>query len=127
MKESCRWINFVVPGFDGEDERRGTYNGSMRDLSELLVRLLKKLGVPKIIFVGHSMGSIYMTYFVQHYPQYVEGTVSITGIVDTWYIGLLGFYRIITITTGLNIMVPNRNEPLNDNTFRQRITKLVEE
>jgi len=28
MGDTCRWVNLTTPGFDGEDERRGDYNGS---------------------------------------------------------------------------------------------------
>lgn len=71
MQSSCRWVNLVVPGFDGEDERRGNYTGSMKDFSELIVRLMGKLGVAKLVLCFHSMGSIYMCHFVTHYRRYV--------------------------------------------------------
>lgn len=32
MKNKYRWINLVVPGFDGKDERRGNYQGTGEDL-----------------------------------------------------------------------------------------------
>jgi len=54
-----------------------------------------------------------MTYFITHYPKYVEGAVSITGIVDTWYAGLLVFYRTTVVAAGLNRMTENRNNMLN--------------
>ena len=126
MQSSCRWINLVVPGFDGDDERRGNYSGSMKDFSELIVRLMNKLQLKRIVFCGHSMGSIFMTYFVTHYQRYIEGVVSITGIVDTWYVGLLGFYRTIVVSPGMNNMTDDRNERLNDDGFRKRLKQVVE-
>lgn len=40
MECKIRWINFVVPGFDGLDERRGNYSGSIEDLSKLIMLIL---------------------------------------------------------------------------------------
>ena len=33
-------INFILPGFDGLDERRGNYSGSAEDLGKLIVLIL---------------------------------------------------------------------------------------
>lgn len=104
MDKQCRWINLTVPGFDGMDERRGTYSGSMRDLSILIVRLMENRGVKKIIYCGHSMGNIFMSYFATHYSQYIEGIISITGILDTWYTGLKTFHNAAVIKNNLNRM-----------------------
>lgn len=45
MKNEHRWVNIVLPGFDGIDERRGNYRGTLDDIMELILRLMKKLGV----------------------------------------------------------------------------------
>lgn len=40
----CRWINFLPPGSDNEDERRGeNYWGNIKDTSNLILRLLNFL------------------------------------------------------------------------------------
>jgi pimeloyl-ACP methyl ester carboxylesterase len=109
----------VVPGFDGEDERRGNYTASIQDLSSLIIKLMRKRSVDRIVFCGHSMGSIFMVSFITHYPQYIDGVVSITGIVDTWYIGLLTFYNAMVVSNGLSKKFVGRYEILNDNNFRQ--------
>ena len=96
MRQKCRWINLTIPGYDGEDERRGTYDGSLRHMSELIIRLMKSRGVPKIVFCGHSMGSMVMIHFATHHPEYLDGTINITGLADTWYIGLMTFYNTIS-------------------------------
>jgi U1 small nuclear ribonucleoprotein C len=64
MEGKLRWINFVVPGFDGLDERRGNYSGSADDLSRLIMAVLNERKVQKIIYVGHSMGSLFGGYFI---------------------------------------------------------------
>jgi hypothetical protein len=33
MDGKCRWINITIPGFDQEDERRGSYTGSAEDFA----------------------------------------------------------------------------------------------
>lgn len=116
-----------MPGFDGHDERRGTYDGSLRDLSELIVRMIKKLNIEKFVFCGHSMGSIFMSYFVTHYEKYLEGCISITGILDSWYVGLRVFYYNFVIDNNLNKMVADRNTILNDDRMREKITKISNE
>lgn len=68
MNGKVRWINFVVPGFDGLDERRGNYSGSAEDLSKLIVKVLDERKVSRIIFIGHSMGSIFGSYFIHRFP-----------------------------------------------------------
>jgi hypothetical protein len=45
MGKTCRWVNFIIPGFDGEDERRGGYDGSAAHLSQLIIKLIKALHV----------------------------------------------------------------------------------
>lgn len=93
MKGSVRWINFILPGFDGLDERRGNYSGSAEDLGKLIVLILETRKASKLIYCGHSMGSIYASYFIHRYPHLVHGYINVTGIVNQWYTGLLLFYR----------------------------------
>ena len=59
-----RWINFITPGFDGYDERRGDYQGTIHDISKMLEKLLIFLKIKdNIILLGHSMGSYICYYF----------------------------------------------------------------
>jgi pimeloyl-ACP methyl ester carboxylesterase len=114
MGEVCRWINFIYPGYDGEDERRGDFDGSLEHMSQMLIAMVESRGIEKFVFCGHSMGSMFMAYFVTHYRRYLEGSVSITGITDTWYIGLKTFYSLIVVSNGLNKMTKDRNKILNN-------------
>lgn len=97
MGKGYRWINLTTPGFDGEDERRGSYLGTAEHFSLLIIRILKKLGINKVILCAHSLGSIFCSYFITKYPQSVEGYINITGIVDHWYPGLLTFYQTVVL------------------------------
>lgn len=58
----CRWINFIVPGFDGFSEMgRGVYNGYLNDLSDLIKDFIQshlKLK-QKIISLGYSGGNVW--------------------------------------------------------------------
>ena len=56
---------------------------------------MAKLKLSKIIICGHSLGSIFSSYFITKYPQYVEGYINITGIVDLWYTGLMTFFNTV--------------------------------
>jgi pimeloyl-ACP methyl ester carboxylesterase len=71
MGSECRWINLILPGFDGKDERRGDYNGSAEHISQLILMIMKHLKIGKIIFCGHSLGSIFGAYFLTKYSEYV--------------------------------------------------------
>ena len=92
----------ILPGFDGEDERRGDYNGSCEHFSQLILKLLAHLKIPKIILCAHSMGSIFSSYFITKYSDVVEGYINITGIVDDWYVGLLTFFQTTVAEHGYN-------------------------
>jgi len=78
--------------------------------------------VAKIIFVGHSMGSIFGGYFINRHPELIAGYVNITGIVNCWYTGLLTFYRSAIAAYGFGYG-PNQASLmrlLNKNEFRQK-------
>lgn len=77
MKGSVRLINFILPGFDGLDERRGNYSGSAEDLGKLIVLILETRKASKLIYCGHSMGSIYASYFIHRYPHLVHGYINV--------------------------------------------------
>ena len=68
-----RWINIIVPGFDGLDERRGNYTGSLADIAKISDMLLESLGFPKVVVLGHSMGSYIGNAYTILYPQRVFG------------------------------------------------------
>lgn len=76
----------------------------------------------KIIYCGHSMGSIYASYFINRYPEIVAGYINVTGIVNQWYLGLLTFYRCTSAAYGFG-KGPNHVSMirlLNKNEFREQ-------
>ena len=54
------------------------------------------------MFIGHSMGSIFGSYFISKNRDMVKGYVNVTGIVNIWYTGLLTFYRVAAGAYGFN-------------------------
>jgi hypothetical protein len=51
MGEVCRWINFIYPGYDGEDERRGDFDGSLEHMSQMLIAMVESRGIEKFVFL----------------------------------------------------------------------------
>lgn len=62
--------------------------------------VLEERKASKLIYCGHSMGSIFGGYFLNRYPDIVHGYVNVTGIVNQWYIGLMVFYRCTSAAYG---------------------------
>lgn len=83
----CRWINFFVPGFDGEEETfRGSYKGYLQDVSEMVRRLIKdylQIDQP-IIPLGYSGGNIIWRYFQNVNPGLCRGTINFAGPTIIW-------------------------------------------
>ena len=63
---------------------------------------MRHLKVGRVVLCAHSLGSIYSSYFITKYPQFVEGYINITGIVDHWYTGLLTFFQTVITEFGYN-------------------------
>ncbi|KRX00386.1 hypothetical protein PPERSA_03607 [Pseudocohnilembus persalinus] len=94
-KNKIRWINFIVPGFDGQDERRGTYNSSLHDVCTMIVKLLEKLNINKVFICGHSMGAFIACYFYQNFQNKCLGLITLGGAPITWYEGMKVFHKSI--------------------------------
>lgn len=62
--------------------------------------ILKERKASKVIYCGHSMGSIFASYFIYNHPEIVKGYINVTGIVNQWYVGLLTFYRTTAFAYG---------------------------
>lgn len=80
-----RWINFFIPGFDGEDERRGDYKGTLEDLCLMLIKLLNNLKLNKVILLGHSLGSFIVYRFALLYPERLAAIIFPAGASIDWY------------------------------------------
>ena len=68
----------------------------------MIIKIMKTRNIHKIVFCGHSMGSIFASYLVNKYPEYIQGYINITGIANIWYTGLLTFYRVTLAAYGFN-------------------------
>jgi pimeloyl-ACP methyl ester carboxylesterase len=100
----CRWINFIVPGFDGEDERRGTYNSSRPQLYALILLVLDRLKVGKAVICAHSFSSTYSPSLIKAYPHRFEGYINAAGMGDCWNHGFLSVYHNVTVSQGYYLM-----------------------
>lgn len=87
-----RWINLVVPGFDGLDERRGNYSGSSQDFAKLICMILQAKNITKVIVCAHSFGTIISTYFISQYRHLVLGFISVAGMVNIMSVGIMMMY-----------------------------------
>lgn len=94
MKEQVRWVNFAIPGFDGEDERRGGYVGDYPALLDLIIKLKRKLKIKRMIACGHSYGSSIAFNLKEKFPLEVEGYINIGGISNYWSFGITMVYKI---------------------------------
>ncbi|EAR97748.2 alpha/beta fold hydrolase (macronuclear) [Tetrahymena thermophila SB210] len=82
---SCRWINFSIPGLDGQDERRGTYLGYLEDTSLLMKDFLDELKIDKVVLIMHSAGGMYGKKFIHTHPERVKAIVQLASIgLEIW-------------------------------------------
>jgi hypothetical protein len=103
MNGKVRWLNFLTPGFDGIDERRGDYSGSVQDLCKLIVLVLQKRGVKEFVFCGFSGGSINAPILYLLYPQLMVGEINLAGQGYTWPIGMVLNYSLIINGSGFGM------------------------
>ncbi|KAL4456677.1 hypothetical protein ABPG73_009397 [Tetrahymena malaccensis] len=83
----CRVINLYLPGFDRKDERRGTYQGSLDQLIQLIDDFMKKINLEKAIFAMHSFGGLTVKNFAYEKPHRVEALIQIASIPITKWNG----------------------------------------
>ena len=76
-------MNFSYPGFDGEDERRGSYEGTVDDVVKLVEMVLNRRKIGKIIIFGHFFGTWFSNYLILRKPERVRGFVQLCGICGT--------------------------------------------
>ena len=127
MRNRYRWVNIVLPGFDGKDERRGDYKGTMEDVLKLILKVMEKLGIEKVVCCGHSMGSFVFSIFLNQHPEKVQGFVSVAGVVDQWYVGLFTFYNQTVVSNGFNKPGFDLQKMALDNEYRATMTKQTNE
>ncbi|EAR95002.1 alpha/beta fold hydrolase (macronuclear) [Tetrahymena thermophila SB210] len=122
---SCRWINFSVPGLDGKDERRGTYQGYLEDTSLLIKDFLDELKIDKVILIMHSAGGLYGKYFMYQYPDRVRASVQAASIGIEMWAPLLQenlFFK----QFGIDVLKITREE-VDTQQFRDQFTRQMEQ
>ncbi|KAL4489806.1 hypothetical protein ABPG72_022446 [Tetrahymena utriculariae] len=118
---SCRWINFSVPGLDGKDERRGTYQGYLEDTSLLIKDFLDELKIEQVILIMHSAGGLYGKYFMQQNPNRVRASVQIASIgIEMW--GPLLQENLLLKQFGIDVLKISREE-VDTQQFRDQFAK----
>lgn len=83
----------MIPGIDGEDERRGAYDGTLKGFGDLFLRITSKLKLKRVIICTHSFGSTVGFYLTQTFPTAVEGFINLAGICSVWPIGMTYMYK----------------------------------
>jgi len=68
----CISLDFPGHGASGEVDGK---EYSVECFGEITVQLLKKLGIKKAVFAGHSLGGMVALYLGLHYPDMVEGLI----------------------------------------------------
>ncbi|KAL4446862.1 hypothetical protein ABPG74_014834 [Tetrahymena malaccensis] len=83
----CRWINFMVPGMDGEMEIfRGDYHGYLDELGDLIMMLLRDhLQINRqVISLGYSGGTVMWRFCHKKYPKMFKAHINIAGPTILW-------------------------------------------
>jgi pimeloyl-ACP methyl ester carboxylesterase len=128
MHNKCRFINFVVPGYDGETEIRNNYDGSYLDVCVSIKRLLDYLKIDKIYYCGHSMGSIIMRQFVYLFPHRIDALIMPASAPHNLYLGYTVFGSLVREFYLNQVQDFNRlNDPELRKQFHQGFNKLTQE
>lgn len=67
------------------------------------------------------MGSFIWSLFLHKHPEKIVGFISVAGVVDLWYVGLLTFYNQTVVSNGLNKPGVNLQKLALDNDFREKL------
>ncbi|KRX00383.1 hypothetical protein PPERSA_03604 [Pseudocohnilembus persalinus] len=116
-----RWINFVVPGYDGEDERRGEYLGEFNQILEMMKKLIDFLQLEKIFLLQHSTGSIIGLLFQDKYPDLCLGHIMLGAVAINWTFGIKAYYEVIIGQFGEENQQKFIEKSNNDDDFRDKI------
>jgi pimeloyl-ACP methyl ester carboxylesterase len=100
MKGRYRWINMMIPGFDGEDERRGTYDGTLKGFENLFFRLAKSLKLKRVVICAHSFGTTVGFHLASTLPFLIEGFINIAGVGSVWPNGMSFMYKATVVDLG---------------------------
>jgi pimeloyl-ACP methyl ester carboxylesterase len=121
MGGKIRWVNMMIPGIDGEDERRGSYDGTLAGFSDLFLRIVGKLGLKRVIICAHSFGSTVGFHLASVFPQIVEGFINIAGLSSIWPIGMSYMYKACIVDNGCHLAEWKRQRLYDSDEHRDQI------
>ena len=90
LAEHGRVVAVDLPGFGGSRPLPGGY--SLDAFADAIAELVQHLGLPEVVFVGHSLGGPLAVRFALRHPGLVEGIVLAAGTVQA-FAAVLGRQR----------------------------------
>lgn len=90
----------AIPGMDGQDERRGAYDGTLNGFCDLFLRIVGKLKLKRVTICAHSFGSTVGLTLVESFPRIVEGFINIAGLTISWPFGMSYMYKSCIVDNG---------------------------
>lgn len=82
LAEHGRVIAIDLPGFGRSGPLPGGY--SIDAFADAIAELLKQLNLPKVVFVGHSIGGLLAVRFANRHPHLVDAVVLAAGTVQAF-------------------------------------------
>ena len=91
LAEHGRVIAIDLPGFGRSGPLPGGY--SIDAFADAIAELLKQLNLPKVVFVGHSIGGLLAVRFANRHPDLVDAIVLAAGTVQA-FVAVLGMQHV---------------------------------
>jgi cis-3-alkyl-4-acyloxetan-2-one decarboxylase len=82
LAEHGRVIAVDLPGFGRSQPLPGGY--SLDGFADAIAALVQRLEVPKVVFLGHSLGGPLSVRFANRHPELVRAIVLVAGTVQTF-------------------------------------------
>jgi 3-oxoadipate enol-lactonase len=82
LAEHGRVIAVDLPGFGRSRPLRGGY--SLDSFADAVAALVQRLDLPKVVFLGHSLGGPLSVRFAIRHPELVNAIVLVAGAVQTF-------------------------------------------
>ena len=91
LAEHGRVIAIDLPGFGRSEPLRGGY--SIDAFADAIAELIKRLDLPEVVFVGHSLGGPLAVRFAHRHPDLVVAVILAAGTVQA-FAAVLGRQRV---------------------------------
>ncbi len=82
LAEHGRVIAIDLPGFGRSDPLPGGY--SIDAFADAIAELVEQLDLPKVVFVGHSLGGLLAVRFANRHPGMVDAIILAAGTVQAF-------------------------------------------